>query len=192
VGKEKTITRRYHVLIILLLLLLFTGTPARAGNWYLGGGLEYVDLGDDTGDIVDSGAGVAFNFGYRITPWFCLDFILGASWHDDIDGDDLSYGRFSIGPAFILVTQSPFEPYLTLGFAEHYMKWDDFDIEAEGDSLFVGIGFDYIINKNHCIDVGIRYHVWEADFDFGSPFTSADIDATTTTLSVLYNYHIVW
>lgn len=165
--------------------------PAWGGNWYLGGGLEYVDVGDDLGDIVDSGYGLSFNFGYRFSEWFALDMSFAGSAHDDIDGDDLTYGRFSIGPLFIFNSPSQFQPYLTIGLASHFLEWDDFDIEATGGSLFLGTGFDYYFTQNHSIDVGLRYHTWEADVDIGG-FPSVDVDATTTTLTILYNYHFVW
>lgn len=187
---NKIISKISLATAILALLCSFS-IPARGGNWYLGGGLEYVDLGDDLGDVVDSGYGLTLNFGYRFSEWFALDVLWGGSLHDDIDGDDLTYGRFAVGPLFILNSPAQFQPYLTIGLAGNALEWDDFDIEASGGSLFVGVGFDYYFGQNHSIDVGLRYHTWDADLDVGG-FPSIDVDATTTTLSILYNYHFVY
>jgi len=180
--------RKILVLGVLLLSGLLMVAPVGAGNWYLGGGLEYVNIGSDLGEVVNNGAGLTFNFGYRFTPVFALDVLWGASLHDDIDGDNLAYGRFSVAPLFYLATQGSMQPYITVGIAGHALDWYDFNIEASGASFFGGVGFDYFFSPKHSIDVGLRYHPWDADFTIsGIDFDKTE--ATSTIISILYNFH---
>jgi opacity protein-like surface antigen len=182
--------KKIQVLGVFLVSVLLMAVPVGAGNWYLGGGLEYVDIGSELGDVVDSGTGLGFNFGYRFTPVFALDFLLSGSRHDDVDSDSLSYGRFTVAPLFYLVTKGSWQPYLTVGIGGHALDWDDFAIEAEGSSFFGGVGFDYFFNPRHSLDVGLRYHQWDADLSL-SGIKVGTSDATTTTVNIFYNYHFV-
>ena len=177
--------RKIGALVAALVLLVVVAVPSQAGNWYVGGGIESVALGKDL-DSIDPGSGLTLNFGYRFTPSpIAVDVLWGASFHEDF-GEDVIYGRFVIGPKFILISTSSFQPYLTFGLGGHALEYDNVNYDIEGTSFFLGMGFDYQFNPYHSLGVGLRVHSWEGEDNFG--FTG---DVTTTTLSIVYNYHVV-
>lgn len=173
-----------------VLFLVLAASPAIAGQWYIGGGLNTVDLGRDLDDV-DPGSGLTFNFGYYFQPTFALDFVLGFSAHEDPFGDDITYGRFDIGAEFFFAPGAPAVPYLVVGLGSHVMDYDDYATSFTGGSLFFGGGFDYYLTPGHSIDVGLRVHAWEIDVESGGVVWTGVGDATTTVLSVMYNYHFL-
>ena len=182
--------KKWHSLVVLAALVVFCAVPAQAGQWYVGGGINTVDLGKDFSDI-DSGQGLTFNFGYYFQPTFALDFVLGFSGHEDPEGDDFLYSRFDIGAEFAFATGSGLSPYLVVGLGSHTMDYDLFTDSFTGTSLFLGGGFDYYITPGHSVDFGLRIHAWEIDLESGG-FKYLNVgDATTTVLSVMYNYHFI-
>lgn len=175
---------------MVMVVMFVCAAPALAGQWYIGGGLNSVSLGEDLDDI-DSGEGLTFNFGYYFQPSFALDFVLGFSDHEDPFGDDITYARFDIGAEFAFGTGSGLSPYLVVGLGSHDMDYDDFSDSFTGTSLFLGGGFDYYITPGHSVDFGLRVHAWEIDLESGG-FKFLNVgDATTTVLSVMYNYHFI-
>ncbi|MCJ7500669.1 outer membrane beta-barrel protein [bacterium] len=174
---------------ILLAVLLMAAAPSIAGTWYIGGGIESVSLGGDLSDV-DSGGGLAFNFGYNFSPGFALDFILGSSAHQDPYGDDLTYGLFSMGAEFIMGSE-PFAPYLTVGLGGHVLDYDNYNTAFEGGSIFFGGGFDYYFTPGHSLDVGLRFHSWSVDVNQGGVIWTDVGDASTSVLSIMYNYHFI-
>ncbi|MDF1525365.1 MAG: outer membrane beta-barrel protein [bacterium] len=121
--------------VLLLAFTLLAAVPAQAGQWYVGGGINTVDLGKDFSDI-ESGQGLTFNFGYYFQPTFALDFVLGFSGHEDPFGDDFLYSRFDIGAEFAFGTGSGLSPYLVVGLGSHTMDYDLFTDSFTGTSLF--------------------------------------------------------
>ena len=182
--------KKWHSLVVLAALVLFCAVPAQAGQWYVGGGLNTVDLGRDFDDV-DSGQGLTFNFGYYFKPTLAIDFVLGFSGHEDPDGYDITYTRFDIGAEFFFAPGTALTPYLAVGLGSHVMDYDDFSDSFTGTSLFLGGGFDYYITPGHSVDFGMRIHAWEIDLESGG-FKFLNVgDATTTVLSVMYNYHFI-
>jgi len=175
--------------IIALSIVFLAAVPAVAGTWYIGGGINSVSLGGDLGDV-DPGAGLAFNFGYNFNPNFALDFLLGASAHDDPFNDALTYGRFDIGAEFIF-PNTTMAPYITVGLGSHVLDYDHYNTSFEGGSLYIGGGFDYYITPGHSIDVGVRFHSWSVDVNQGGVIWTDVGDATTTVVAVMYNYHFI-
>jgi hypothetical protein len=161
-----------------------TATTAISGNWYLGGGLETASIEVDGADTIDDGSGITFSFGYRFVPSLALDFLWGASSHQDVFGGDVAYGRFSFGPKFILTASDQFQPYLTVGIIGNVLQFDFFQ-DIDGSGLFFGIGADFFINSRNSIGLGIR----------GSSWTGEDsvykYDMKTSVVSVVYNYHFL-
>ncbi len=182
--------KKWHSLVVLAALVVFCAVPAQAGQWYVGAGLNSVSLGEDLGDI-DSGLGLVFNFGYYFKPTFALDFVLGFSGHEDPFGDELLYTRLDIGAEFAFATGSSVVPYLVVGLAGNSMDYDLFTESFTGTSLFLGGGFDYYITPGHSVDFGLRFHAWEFDIESGGLIWVDVGDATTTVLSVMYNYHFI-
>ena len=181
--------KKLKVGFALLAVLLFAATPAMAGTWYIGGGINSVSLGGDLEDV-DPGGGIAFNFGYNFSPTFALDFLLGSSGHEDPDGYDMSYGRFDIGAEFI-VPSDAFAPYLTVGFSGHGLAYDDYSSAFEGGSIYFGGGFDYYFTPGHSMDVGLRLHSWSVDVNTGGIIYTDAGDATTSVFTIMYNYHFL-
>jgi len=174
---------------IILAVVFLTVAPAAAGTWYIGGGINSVSLGGDL-DEVDPGSGLAFNFGYNFSPGFALDFLLGGSGHEDPYGDTMVYGRFDIGAEFILSAGS-MAPYFTVGLGGHVLDYDDYNSSFEGNSLYLGGGFDYYITPGHSIDVGLRFHSWSVDVREGGVIWTDVGDATTSVFTIMYNYHFI-
>ena len=181
--------KKFNVVLVLLVVLLLAASPAMAGTWYMGGGINSVSLGGDL-DKVDSGGGIAFNFGYNFNPTFALDFLLGSSVHEDPDGYDMSYGRFDMGAEFIIPSDA-FAPYLTVGFGGHGLAYDNYSSGFEGGSIYFGGGFDYYFTPGHSMDVGLRLHSWSVDVNTGGIIYTDAGDATTSVLTIMYNYHFL-
>ncbi|MDF1536202.1 MAG: outer membrane beta-barrel protein [bacterium] len=182
--------RKVRFVSILSAVLLLAASPAMAGTWYIGGGINSVSLGGDLDDV-DSGSGFAFNFGYNFNPTFALDFLLGGSGHEDPDGFNMGYGRFDIGAEFIMDTGGPFAPYMTVGLGSHVLDYDDYNTSLQGGSLYFGGGFDYYFTPGHSLDVGLRFHSWSVDVNQGGVIWTDVGDATTTVLTIMYNYHFI-
>jgi len=182
--------KKIYVFALMLLVVLVAAPSAQAGQWYAGGGLNTVSLGDDLDDV-DSGQGITLNFGYYFQPSFALDFVLGFSGHDEPFGDDITYSRFDIGALFAFGTPEGISPYLGVGFGSHSMDYDDFADSFTGTSLFLTGGFDYYITPGHSVDFGLRVHAWDIDVESGSVIFTDVGDATTTVISVMYNYHFL-
>ena len=159
-------------------------TPAWA-NWYFGGGIESVSLEIDGSNLIDDGVGFTFSFGYEFTPSLALDFLWGASIHDeDALGGDVAYGRFAFGPKFSFTASPQFKPFATIGLMSNAVDFDFFD-DIDGTGLYFGIGADFFINPNNAIVVGFRSSSWNGEDTF------FEYDMDTTVLSVVYNYHFV-
>ena len=182
--------KRWLIPVLLPALFLLAATPVLAGQWYVGGGINTVNMGEDLDDV-KSGQGLTLNFGYYFQPSFALDFVLGFSGHEDPFGDTLSYSRFDIGAQFAFGTGGGFSPYLGAGIGSHQMDYDDYVDSFTGTSFFIGGGFDYYITPGHSVDFGVRIHAWDIDVESGSVIYPNVGDATTTVLSVMYNYHFI-
>ena len=182
--------KKLHWMVLLTVLALSCAVPAQAGQWYIGGGLNTVDTGEDFDDM-ESGQGLTFNFGYYFQPSFALDFVLGFSDHEDPFGDSLSYSRFDIGALFAFGSVTGFSPYLGVGLGSHRMDYDYYIDSFTGMSFFLTGGFDYYITPGHSVDFGIRIHAWDIDVESGAVIYPNVGDATTTVLSVMYNYHFL-
>jgi hypothetical protein len=176
--------RVLKVVTTLVAVVIFAAAPAMAGTWYIGGGLETVTLEIEGTDIVDDGSGFTLSFGYQYTPTLALDFLWGASSHSDVLNGDVAYGRFVIGPKFILAASEQFKPYATIGLISNAVNFQLFD-DITGAGLYFGFGADFFINPGHSIGVGFR----------GSSWTGEDslykYDMDTSVMSVVYNYHFI-
>jgi len=182
--------KKCPLMVLVAVISLAFAVPVQAGQWYAGGGLNSVSLGQDL-DEVDTGQGLTLNFGYYFQPTFALDFVLGFSDHQDPFGDDITYTRFDIGAEFAFGTVPGLSPYLVVGIGSHAMDYDDYPDSFTGTSLFLGGGFDYYITPGHSLDVGLRVHAWDIDVESGSVIFTNVGDATTTVVSVMYNYHFI-
>jgi outer membrane protein W len=186
--------KKLHVFAMLIILAMACAAPVQAGQWYVGGGINTVNINEDidiAGLDFKSGQGLTLNFGYYFQPAFSLDFVLGFSDHKDQDGDTVSYSRFDMGAQFAFGSADGFSPYLGVGIGSHQIDYDDYVDSFTGTSFFLSGGFDYYITPGHSVDFGVRIHAWDADLEIG-PVTYHNIgDATTTVLSVMYNYHFL-
>ena len=170
------------VVTLMVMILAFVAAPAWAKGWYIGGGIESVSLGDDLSDV-DTGAGFGFSFGYKFSPLFALDFLWGATLHDDnLSGGEAAQGNFLVGGKFSFNDANNFQPYLTAGLASHAVDFDNFE-EITGTGIYLGAGADIFFNQNHAINIGIRSSTWTGE-DSGFEY-----DVTTGIFSVVYNYH---
>ena len=182
--------KKLHVFTILVILAVACAAPVQAGQWYVGGGINTVNMGGDLGDV-KSGQGLTLNFGYYFQPILALDFVLGFSDHEDPFGDTISYSRFDIGAQFAFGSPYGLSPYLGVGIGSHRMDYDDYVDSFTGASFFLSGGFDYYITPGHSVDFGVRVHAWDIDVESGSVIYPNVGDATTTVLSVMYNYHFL-
>ena len=169
------------ILIAFVSLMLLVPSAALAGNWYLGGGIDFVSLEGDN-DFVDKGGGLVFDFGYRFTRVTALDITLAASDHED-SGYDLSYGRFSIGPKFFF-SDGKFQPFFTVGIMGHVMDYDNIFYEIEGTGLFLGFGGDIYFDDSNSLGIMAIGCGWDAEDNFG--FGG---DGETNIFRIVYNHH---
>lgn len=176
--------RVFSVCVLTVAVFCITVSPVWAKGWYIGGGIESVSFGDDLSDV-DSGGGIAFSFGYKFSPLFALDFLLGGSAHDEnILGGEVAQGNFLAGAKFSFNDPNSFQPYLTVGLSSHSVDFDYFDT-IDGTGVFLGLGADIYINPNNAINIGIRSSSWSGEDRF------FDYDVTTGIFSVVYNYHFL-
>ena len=174
----------FRFVLLTTVFLVLAASPAVAGNWYLGGGLESVSIEIDGDDSVDDGGGLTLSFGYQFAPTLALDFLWGASGHEDFLGGDVAYGRLLFGPKFILVASEQFKPYATIGIISNALDFDFFDT-ITGTGLYFGIGADYFIDSRNSIGLGIRGSSWTGE---DSAF---EYDMDTSIVSIVYNYHFI-
>jgi hypothetical protein len=71
------------------------------------------------------------------------------------------------------------------------VDYDNFPDSFTGTSLFLSGGLDFYITPGHSVDFGLRLHAWDIDVESGSVIFTNVGDATTTVISVLYNYHFL-
>ena len=133
----------YRFGFLMLVLFLAAASPAAAGNWYIGGGIEAVSLSEDV-DFVEDGGGLAFNFGIRFTRVTALDFTFSAGENKE-GGVDIEYGRFAVGPKFFF-SDGSFQPFVTVGIMNHVLDYQDVPYQIDGG------GF----SNNSTFDVGAR------------------------------------
>jgi hypothetical protein len=119
----------YRLGVLLLVLLFAAASPAVASNWYIGGGIESVTLGEDV-DFVDNGGGLAFNFGIRFTSVTALDFTFSSSTHEEA-GVDIDYGKFGVGPKFFF-SDGSFQPFATVGIMSHVLDYQNVPYQIDG------------------------------------------------------------
>jgi len=172
--------KRILTVAVVSLMLCVPGA-AWAGNWYLGGGLDFVSLGEDV-DFVDSGAGLVIDFGYRFTRVTALDITFGSSVHEE-EGWDITYGRFSVGPKFFF-TDGKFQPFFTVGIMGHALEYDDVNYDIEGSGLFLGFGMDAYLDDSNSIGLEIITGGWDAENNFG-----LEGDGETSIFRIVYKYH---
>ena len=166
---------------VLSVLFLGFSNQAAASNWYIGGGIEAVSLGEDV-DFVDEGGGLAFNFGIRFTSVIALDFTFGFSSHEEA-GFDIDYGRFGVGPKFFF-SDSSFQPFATVGIMSHLLDYESVPLEIDGGGLYLGIGCDAYFDPNNSLGFSLISAYWDAEGNFGGSG-----DGQTGIFRVVYNYH---
>jgi hypothetical protein len=171
----------YRLGVLLLVLLFAAASPAVASNWYIGGGIESVTLGEDV-DFVDNGGGLAFNFGIRFTSVTALDFTFSSSTHEEA-GVDIDYGKFGVGPKFFF-SDGSFQPFATVGIMSHVLDYQNVPYQIDGGGLFLGIGCDAYFDPNHSLGFSIISATWDAGDNFGGAG-----DGETGILRIVYNYH---
>ena len=174
---------RNSILSFVLPCLILVSTPAWAEGWYLGGQVQLTSLGDGMVGDIESGYGLALDFGYRFTPKFALDFNWGISFHDE-DNNDVEYMRFLGGGKLIFNDPEPLQPYLTLGLESHLIFRSILD-DVSGSGYYLGFGGDYYVSEKASLDICLRHSMWTGEIDL--PRSSEDV--TTDTLSVAYKHH---
>ena len=175
--------RKIKLTLVLIAIVLFAASPAMAGSWYIGGGLDFVSVGDELNSI-DSGVGLVFDFGYRFSPNMALDMSLSSSAHEEV-GYDIDYGRFSIGPKFIFPTES-FDPFVTVGLMSHVIDYELINYEIDGAGIFLGFGIDMYFAPTSSLTISYVTTSWEGEDNFG--FTG---DVQTGILRGAYVYHFL-
>jgi hypothetical protein len=173
------------VFSFLVLFLILASTPVWAKGWYLGGEFQLTSLGDSIVEDIDTGYGLALDFGYRFSTKFSLDFLWGISFHDE-DNNDVEYMRFLGGGKLIFSDPDRLQPYLIFGLESHLIFRSILD-DINGSGYYIGAGTDYYISEKSSLDIGIKYSIWTGEIDI--PSTSEDV--ATTTLSVAYKYHFI-
>ncbi|MFV2081567.1 MAG: outer membrane beta-barrel protein [bacterium] len=173
----------YFVTVTTIALALIAA-PAWSEGWYVGGGIESVSFGDDL-ENVDSGRGFTFSFGYKFSPLLALDFLWGATLHDEnLGGGTAAHGSFLAGGKLSFNDQNDFRPYVTAGLSSHAVDFDFFQ-QITGSGIYLGAGADIFLNKNQAINIGIRSSSWTGEDSF------FNYDVTTSIFSVVYNYYFL-
>ncbi len=178
----------FPLLITLFSLVFLLSTPCGAiASWYLGGAFEHVELGNDFEDF-DDAIGISLAGGFRLNPYFALDFALGGSGHDEeVLGVDADYSRFDMGAKFIFNDVSPVQPFVVAGLSTHYIQFDAFIDDIDGLGLFVGAGFEGFVSPVNSFGIVVKHHWWDGE----DVFFSGDYDGTTLTVGVYFNYYFL-
>jgi hypothetical protein len=176
-------------------VLLFAGlsAPLQAAGWYLGGGIISVNFGDDLDDV-DRGGGITFSGGYRFDDRLSAEILAGGSYHEgSLFLDDVLQSSIMGGAKFSLGGEK-FKPYGVVGISLNRLVFgdlndvdkvedlDDFD-SISGPGLYLGIGADIFVAKQHVINVGFRSNRWDGENN------SKNYDVRADMFSVAYNYY---
>jgi hypothetical protein len=174
-----------RILFSSIIVIVLMSAPAAAGakGWYLGGAFGLTSLGDGMVEDIDTGYGLAVDFGYRYSPKFALDFLFGMSFHDE-DGNDVEYMRFLGGGKLIFRHPEQLQPYFLAGYESHLLFRSLFD-DIDGSGFFFGFGADYYLSETGSLDICLIHSMWDGEIDL--PSTSEDV--TTDTLSISYVHH---
>ena len=128
------------ILIAFVSLMLLVPSAALAGNWYLGGGIDFVSLEGDT-DFVDKGGGLVFDFGYRFQPFFTV----GIMGHV-MDYDNIFYEIEGTGLFLGFGGDIYFDDSNSLGIMGIGSGWDaedNFGFGGDGETNIFRIVYNY-------------------------------------------------
>lgn len=173
--------KKWHCLVLLVVLVLAFAAPAQAQNFYMDLGLEFVELGDQL-STVDLGLGLGLGFGLDFGNGMSLNMGVGSSSHRQ-GGIDLLYSRFWIGPRITFISGGAL-PYLEGGYMAHYLEWDFFLESIDGGGLYIKGGMDIPLATGGRIGGYIAYSDWSGESNIW--FTRGD--ATTTMIGVKYTF----
>lgn len=164
------------------MLLFWPGTELRAGNWYVGIGLQDVALEDDFEEL-PRGLGAVFLLGYRVSRWYAWDIAWGGSNHDPEPGREETRQTNLFGGIKLLFSERQVQPYVTAG-----LSWNAVDVdpneEVIGFGAYAGLGADVFFAARHAVGAGWRRSVWRGEDDSNNEF-----DVTTDVFSIAYSYH---
>jgi opacity protein-like surface antigen len=182
---------RIFTILLVFALSGFTH-QAQAGAWHLGGGVQWVEFGDDL-DLVDEGFGVIFSAAYQQNDIFSLDIQLGSSAHETViddddyddydfyDDDDYNFYGYAMIGGKLSFSPGKVQPYVTVGISFHSIDFDEFDT-VSGEGAYWGIGADFLITPNHAINASYRESDWDGEDDI------FDYDVNNSYLGIAYNY----
>lgn len=166
--------------VLVMAVSLFLALPVHAQGWYMDAALEAVDLGKDLSDV-NTGIGLALDFGLDFHNGFALNLGFGSSAHSE-DGFDTTYSRFSIGPRVVFDANGVL-PYLEAGFMANNVSWDYLAYDIDGNGLYLGGGLMWPMMPGARLGCYIKYSAWDGEDSFG---TYGDV--STTILGVSYTF----
>lgn len=175
--------------VALLFATLAAGAaPARAGNWYVGGGLEFGRTASEEKTLLDGYEGGSFTVvgGYRFNPVVSLDVCLSGP-----AGVKSYHTILSLGPRFDLLdlrTQG-WSPWIALYVSDHMLEWENSGTEANGLGLSAGLGVDLLISGKGSIQPAIRFHSFDARLKGPGGTDLGAHKSTTIELTVAYVFH---
>ena len=120
----------------------------------------------DCGESIEPGGGIGINIAFRPSMSFGVyleamkNFVHPAE--GDVDNINFSFIQANLGVNFYLFPASKFQPLVTAGFGYFHMAAEDDDgnvfmEEKEQQSVFFGIGAEYIISRNMTIPFKLQY-----------------------------------
>ncbi|MFV2081933.1 MAG: outer membrane beta-barrel protein [bacterium] len=181
--------RNILTVFVLVLAIIFAAAPARAENWYFGGGLDFAGVESAQPFLTDqNGFGLILNGGYRFTENISLDVAISSLALEDTGGADITYSIFSIGPKidFMSVYNNGWSPWVLFSLTSHALSWDRFFDEVEGTGISFALGADFRVTYSGVIQVALRTHSFDGEWNFNG----VDYDTDTSELTVSYIWHM--
>jgi len=174
--------KKWHNLVLMLVLTFAVALPVHAQSWYMDAGLEVVDLGQDLSDV-SMGFGLALEFGLDFNNGFALNLGFGSSGHQE-DGFDTTYSRFWIGPRVTFDT-GVVRPYFEAGIMSHDVSWDFLFYDIDGTGLYIGAGAFWPMVSGGSVGGYIKYSSWDGEDSFG---TFGDVSTTILGVNYIFGF----
>ncbi len=162
---------KYKIIWTLVFSLLVSLPAFAAGmteGFFLGVDLQTSHIGaDDPADdspegsifVDETGAGVAFKFGYGITPRFALRLVVLGTVHETTDPEvEVAYTSGTLEAVYLFRSGEPLRPNIFGGLGGFSLKSkrDLLDYETSGGGAVIGVGLVYFLSSHFALDFELR------------------------------------
>ena len=174
-----------RIVPIAVALLFFAPVPAYPQGWYFDVGLEFVDVGKDL-SAVDTGLGLALEFGFEFAPGAALNFGIGSSAHTEYVYD-VTYYRFWFGPR-ITFQAGLVKPYLEAGIMSHQIDYEYTYYDIDGTGLYLGGGLLFPFPMGGAAGMYVNFADWEGKGSTGLVGDEGDVSTTIVGVNFIWGF----